>query len=88
LGWFGNISYSLYLMHSPVIVLLERLQGKRLPFGSGHVFFVEVLAVSTPVAWVSWRLIESPSIRLGRVLRDRLPATRPGSSERARAAAA
>jgi len=55
--FFGLISYSLYLWHWPVIVLLKQglpVTFLRLPLKIG------AFVASTAVAWISWRLIERP----------------------------
>jgi peptidoglycan/LPS O-acetylase OafA/YrhL len=54
--WLGKISYSLYLWHWPLAVLL---------FISGHnenpVLIILVLVISVLLGWLSWRFIEDPS---------------------------
>lgn len=64
--FFGRISYSLYLVHRPVIGLYELLHGitLRLPESLG------LIAVCIALGWLFWRLIEMPGQRLAR----RLPA--------------
>lgn len=64
--FFGRISYSLYLVHRPVIGFYELLHGitLRLPDSLG------LVAACVALGWLSWRLIESPGQRLAR----RLPA--------------
>ena len=56
--WLGRISYSLYLSHWLVFVLANRYFG-----GWGVVASIPVAFV---VAWVVWRFVEAPSIRLSR----------------------
>jgi peptidoglycan/LPS O-acetylase OafA/YrhL len=57
LVFFGLISYSLYLWHWPIIVLLKL----GLPADAfGIRMSIGVFVLSTVVAWVSWRLIERP----------------------------
>jgi peptidoglycan/LPS O-acetylase OafA/YrhL len=53
----GRISYSLYLWHWPPLVIVAAvLDQETLSFGLGLV----VLAVTWPVAWLSWALLEEP----------------------------
>ncbi|WP_417723096.1 acyltransferase family protein [Salipiger sp.] len=57
--FFGRISYSLYLWHWPVLTLSLYLRG-------GYANAAEAvawMAVSVGLAWLSWRLIESPMRR-------------------------
>jgi peptidoglycan/LPS O-acetylase OafA/YrhL len=62
----GRISYSLYLWHWPPLVLVAAmLEREELGLGLGLV----VLAVTWPVAWMSWALLEEP-FRRSRVLAD------------------
>lgn len=58
LAWVGKISYSLYLWHYPV---LEALQRAGL-YGALGATLATVLALGTSlgVAWLSWRIVESP----------------------------
>jgi peptidoglycan/LPS O-acetylase OafA/YrhL len=55
--FFGLISYSLYLWHWPVIVLLK--QG--IPTDALHArLMIAAFALSTLLAWLSWRFVEQP----------------------------
>jgi peptidoglycan/LPS O-acetylase OafA/YrhL len=84
----GRISYSLYLLHMVVLLLVVRLvpglaerpPGMRIAVG------VAFLALALSVAWSSYRLVEVPAQRLGR----RLGTTRravPSTSDRENARA-
>jgi peptidoglycan/LPS O-acetylase OafA/YrhL len=68
----GQYSYALYLFHHPIAIFLganympvgslPRLLGSQLP---AQVFFFAVAgAASFALAWLSWRLIELPFLRL------------------------
>lgn len=59
--FMGKISYSFYLLH-PIGMFLAANVSDR--FGW---FFVLATLFSTPMAWVSWRLIEVPFIELRRL---------------------
>lgn len=55
--WFGLISYSLYLWHWPVIVLMKQA----LPAASLTLpMKVVASALSIGLAWLSWRFVERP----------------------------
>ena len=57
LVFFGLISYSLYLWHWPVIVLLKAVIPTDMLSWPLRGF---ALALSVSLAWISWRLIERP----------------------------
>ena len=62
LGWFGRVSYSLYLTHNIVLLaVVHVLYGQ---VGSVALLGCVVVA-SVLVAWLCWRLVEAPSHRLG-----------------------
>jgi peptidoglycan/LPS O-acetylase OafA/YrhL len=70
LSFLGQISYSIYLLHGIILMLLIRLHG----FGLIVVAFAVTLGLST----LSYRFIELPPIRFGhslKHLRGALPAT-------------
>ena len=58
LGFLGAISYSLYLVHWPILVLVhERMGlGEPLPAWLGLL----LVAVAVPVAWLLFRFVETP----------------------------
>lgn len=61
--FFGLISYSLYLWHWPIYTLSAYLRD-------GHSTLVEQfgwMAVSVAVAWISWRIVETPVRHAGRL---------------------
>lgn len=64
LQWLGRISFSLYLIHEPLVVSLDRLLPGDNPW--------EVLAIALPlsllVAAGFYRLVEAPSLRVSRWL--------------------
>lgn len=60
--WIGRISYPLYLVHWPVIILAqEMLHEVTLPWRAGG------FLVSVALAWAIWRFVEAP-VRTRRVL--------------------
>jgi len=66
LSFLGDISYSLYLVHYPVMLFIKNaLPPSILKNGSPLVFFLSVV-VSTLIASVMFRLIEIPSMQAGK----------------------
>ncbi len=57
LQFFGNISYSLYLWHWPVITFYRLMTGIELHIGES----VSLIAISIIISWVSYRWIEMPA---------------------------
>lgn len=52
--WLGKVSYSLYLVHWPLICLVS------LVFALSIKYKLLLLVVSLVAAWISWRFVESP----------------------------
>jgi peptidoglycan/LPS O-acetylase OafA/YrhL len=76
LRWLGLISFSLYLVHEPVVIGFAFLLGDDLlPLAA-----LLSVGVSVPLAWLFHRAIEVPSHRLARVVGSKL---RARTSERA-----
>jgi len=68
IGWLGRVSYSLYLFHLPILLLLTHELHGNVP---APLYLGFGVAVSLVVAEVAYRLIERPSIDLGRRLTAR-----------------
>lgn len=60
--FYGAISYSLYLLHLPVLMALSQAGWSQF----GVLSLVVFLLIATLVSWLSYRLIEPPSRRLVR----------------------
>lgn len=73
LAWLGQVSFSLYLVHVPVILAALHLAPPELPV---PVALGVAVALSLPLAWGLFHLVEAPAMRLGRVLDQRLGAAR------------
>lgn len=56
LVFFGAISYSLYLVHWPIVVFTRHL----LPELPAPAFLAGGVALSTLLGWLSWRFVEQP----------------------------
>ncbi|MEW1838786.1 acyltransferase [Nonomuraea angiospora] len=69
----GVISYSLYLVHLPVLLVVMHLVGEMrwAPLPAQIGIGVVVLGVVVPLSWLSHRFLEQPMQRLGRRLADR-----------------
>ena len=72
LGWFGRLSYSVYLLQPIVIWQMRHLTAKIYEvFGNTIGFFVStvlIISMLSFIAWASERLIERPMIQLGKKL--------------------
>lgn len=58
-----DLSYGVYLCHFPIIQLLI---GAGLVTHGASLFLITVFSLATGYAWLSWRLIEAPALRLAR----------------------
>ena len=66
--YLGDISYSIFLMHLTVLDLVSRLTGHREFTGSTITDLVLTLAITIPLSAVTFRWIESPVMRLRRLV--------------------
>ena len=76
MGFFGAISYGLYLFHQPVAGLMHGLILGRRPdidTAEGWAVSFAAVAVSIAAAWASWRWLEAPILKRARVMKS-LPA--------------
>ncbi|MFV8820139.1 acyltransferase family protein [Haliea sp. E17] len=53
--FFGRISYSLYLLHLPVLALVKRME-----LGSTALSLAVFLGLAVLLSWLSYRLVENP----------------------------
>jgi peptidoglycan/LPS O-acetylase OafA/YrhL len=67
--WLGRVSYSLYLLHVPVLLTVVHLWGDQEPL---LLLCAITGAISLVVAEISYRMIEAPTIAFGRKLASRL----------------
>ncbi|HEV2645359.1 MAG TPA: acyltransferase [Acidobacteriaceae bacterium] len=91
--FLGRISYSVYLSHGYVMILIEWIHRRwfegifhgRLhnTVGGVAVSLILLLALSIPVSMLLWRIVEQPGIRLGR----RIIAALEGRTDRSEAVA-
>ena len=73
--FYGRISYSFYLLHPIGMALAVRLlDAKGLPVLLAiSVTTIAAVAVTTPMAWLSWRFVEKPFVAVGRRLNAKQP---------------
>jgi exopolysaccharide production protein ExoZ len=71
--FYGRISYSFYLLHPiGIAVAFRLLDTNSLPVGVAIAATgLTAVAVTTAMAWPSWRLIEKPCVALGKRLDGR-----------------
>ena len=74
--WLGQVSFSLYLVHAPVLVAWLFLLHGSLPFWA---IIASGLVVAMAAAAVMHRLVEVPSRRLARWVERRLELRRPAA---------
>jgi peptidoglycan/LPS O-acetylase OafA/YrhL len=65
LAFLGTISYGVYLYHLPVMVMLARWHLLPRTDGEALAYIGLTLAATLPLAWLSYRLVEAPSLRSG-----------------------
>ena len=67
--FFGDISYSLYLWHLPLVGALKLFpQLQEIGAGRHTISFAICTVVLTVVSWLSWRFVELPGIAWGKRL--------------------
>lgn len=62
--WIGNISYSLYLWHWPLIVFAPLFFPSIFDGAKGTLLKLILMSVALIVAWLSYRFIEQPSQKI------------------------
>jgi peptidoglycan/LPS O-acetylase OafA/YrhL len=65
IAWIGRVSYSVYLIHIPVIILLSVYVRRPLGMLEGTLFVVTCLGATYLVAPLLYHLVERPSMELG-----------------------
>ncbi|MEB0280619.1 MULTISPECIES: acyltransferase [unclassified Mucilaginibacter] len=66
--FIGNISYSLYLIHVPISILVVRIAQKHIA-SSGYLLFI-TFSGSILASYIFYLLIEKPSIKFSRLFRS------------------
>lgn len=69
LRWLGAISYSLYLVHEPLINLRETVVQHLPNHALSRTVFCLWYAVPFVVAWLCWKWVEKPSMRISKRLK-------------------
>ncbi|EPM3640576.1 acyltransferase family protein [Enterobacter roggenkampii] len=82
LGFFGNVSYSLYLLHQLVLTFVFIICMKIGITGDAKILFIFpiTVAVSLLFAWASYKFIEKPGVRLGRYIIERYKIIKNGNA--------
>lgn len=70
-SWLGKVSYSLYLVHLPILLTLVHLFSQQVPL---PILLAATVALSLICAGLSYRWIESPAIAFGRRITQPKPA--------------
>ena len=78
LVWLGVISYSVYLLHHPLLKLFLALFGdpRERPLVTQSLLAVGFVTVVLGLSWLTHRFVERPMQRVGRRLAHALPVTR------------
>ncbi len=64
-AWMGRVSYSVYLIHMPVIVLLTPYFHEPMGFWQGMVWVGTCLVMTYIISPILYHSVEKPSMRLG-----------------------
>ncbi len=81
LAKLGTISYSLYLIHIPTFIVIASFWARsHTTLPTNYLFSVGAVALVIPIAAVMYRLIEAPSIAVGRKLAADVAGSRVPSS--------
>ena len=76
LGFYGTISYSLYLCHAPLVYAMSPVFRRVCDFAPTYAaYFICVgitFSVVTPLAYLSYLYIERPGIKLGHAVFSRI----------------
>ncbi|CAN7146904.1 acyltransferase [Phenylobacterium sp. LjRoot219] len=68
-AFIGKVSFSMYILHFVVVTHLADLALRLLPEPGFYGMFlasIAAFALMLPVAWLGWRLVETPAMRLRR----------------------
>lgn len=76
--WLGKVSFSLYLIHIPVLMLTTIFLGKIIPL---EIAFVLVPLICLPIAHITHRFVEVPANVFGRNLSNKFSVKRKSSKE-------
>jgi peptidoglycan/LPS O-acetylase OafA/YrhL len=67
--WLGTVSFSLYLVHEPIVIATAFLLGP----GWGWLTLPIAAPVSVLAAWLFFRFVERPSHRLAKLVASKIP---------------
>lgn len=77
LAWLGAVSYSIYLLQSPIWGLSSMigLAPFPIPYGA-HLYIAVVMGITVGISAFTYHWVEKPMIALGRRLADSMPRRR------------
>jgi peptidoglycan/LPS O-acetylase OafA/YrhL len=66
--WIGKLSYSVYLIHFGIAVLLLNWIGDNISAGDLNYFLIFLLltGITLPISWLTYTFVEEPGVRLGK----------------------
>ena len=77
LAWLGAVSYSIYLLQSPIwgLTSILGLAPFPIPYGA-HLYIAVVMGITVGISALTYYWVEKPMISLGRRLADSMPRRR------------
>jgi len=83
LTWIGLISYSIYLLHHPLLRGLNSMMGdlRGLPSALSSAISLGYLIVLLTLSWLTYRFVEAPAQRLGKRISRSLRSPQEASSQ-------
>ncbi|GAA1291503.1 acyltransferase [Planotetraspora silvatica] len=83
LTWIGLISYSIYLLHHPLLRGLNSMMGdlRGLPAALSSAISLGYLIVLLTLSWLTYRFVEAPAQRLGKRISRSLRSPQEASSQ-------
>lgn len=72
--YFGAISYSLYIVHIPLQIIIEKMQLQlmAIPLSNGFVKFISMIILAIYVSAILHKFIEQPFMKLGKKICSRI----------------
>jgi peptidoglycan/LPS O-acetylase OafA/YrhL len=64
LQFLGKYSYAIYIVHVPVVIMMDRLLAGQTGICYVAPFLLSVMSISVGLSLISWRVIEKPCLSL------------------------